>query len=748
MKIIVVVVALIHQLGVQASSSSYPPCDQITNSNNCNFYGQIGGNCVWYGGEDGCQTYPYCNPNWSQTECTSVQNQGICAYQGSQCVLAPTPSATLLNVGRDCYALCTYEDVSTSQESNSLNQQCDYCGTQGICCSTDPSSPGPCTIDTEFCSSNSSLYCCAEFTSFTPTLSPTTTKPSKSPSTSEPSASPTKYCQSLGDTENGCQLAAELGCYWYGLPDGCQKVGYCNATWSQSTCEDLANIGTCIYFKGECVQRQVPLASINLGRDCRFICDVENGNNGPEGPCSFCGTAGVCCDAFNPTDTPTPCMPQGCDTEEGALCCAVPGSFAPTTGAPTLTPSTSPLTSRPSQSPHVVRNPTLSPTFAPTFFGSSVDFISTTGAYDPSVQGTQGFDTYLCTCFTYYWYGVSTCDPSLYLTVVVNPYTGGNQNRRLDAVSFEPSLTVRYYTQNSPTNTTAVALGYTASNDALRQRCASNAYELSATNPSQTQTNAPAAAETGATALGQQSIIYISVGTALFGLFILAAVICFLRYRVERYEDDYRQRGSRHIPQKPRNQPKEIATFAGADFTTMPKSGSRDYVAQEVNGIFTVEQRSGKPGSGSGRPIYIPPPQRTKSFGAPPAAASASGEGIIGAYASPDTARRDSRRSSNRNGDQDEFKSRNATLYRHQMEPYFQGRESEEPEDFEQQQPPQKQSSFGRSAAAYQQTSYALEQEQLQQQQLEQIKIQQLQYEQKFGKQSTKEGKDGMSEWI
>ena len=670
--------------------------------------------CLWYPETSECRLSPFCSASWDEDLCGSIRYSGACEFRNGVCQLRETPGP-VINEGQSCFTQCKPSDVG----DDNLNVQCDFCGAQGFCC--DIESPGACIphepteSEPSVCNLDEFSHCCAPAAPIT-----------SSPTSVAPTTAPTSIC-TVFDFERGCLLS---DCIWNG-ENICYPSGYCDSSWTQSTCELPLNFGSCMYVNGECVNRPEPLGTINEGLDCGYNSTRCAANQ----PCSLCGTEGICCNPDNPVN----CTPNLSVCEPGKLCCARPGTWAPTfsptrkpTGNPSGAPSSSPTTSKPTRSPSRSPSkspssstpstspssspsppptllptsdaPSLSPTRTPTVFGSVVELVSTTGKFEPDVHGSQGFSDFLCDIFTRYWFPTeSGCNRSR-INIRIDPHPANGMRRRLDTAVPDPDIDVTFSMISIPENSSAVAIGHLKSNQELKKRSATLQYKILYVDPSAIQTEPPSGTDDATTSngLSQQSWMYIGIGIALFGLFVLLAVLLLVRRR--RRSDSESNPGSAttgyqsrtagyppshayrrkdmYIPQQPR----DVLVVRGSDFRTVPPT-SKDYVAEEVGNIFSVSQRevAYKPQEDD-EDFVARPPARAKSFNrsaSQKSYRSDADEGRKSIVVRRDSHRsqasfRSNRSSPNEDSDPMEYRSREDTLYKHQMAPYFSGRLDDE----------------------------------------------------------------------
>lgn len=163
-------------------------CSGLQSYGTCIEYQNKG--CLWYSPPGICRLAPYCYSGWNETLCSLPENYGSCIYNttSSLCQYRSTYLPTV-NQGVPCLLPCGYPLV------NSANQQCSFCGTQGICC--DNKNPSGCLGDP-----NTNVDTCAQPFTGSPTKHPTNSPifpstsptyiPSTSPITFSPSVVPTK----------------------------------------------------------------------------------------------------------------------------------------------------------------------------------------------------------------------------------------------------------------------------------------------------------------------------------------------------------------------------------------------------------------------------------------------------------------------------------------------------------------------------------------------------------------------------
>lgn len=580
-------------------------------------------------------------------------------------------------------------------------------------------------------------YCCAPAapvtptpTSQAPTMAPTSICSTITASKACFNAAPTgcvwygsvDRCQQSGYcnpswTQSQCELPLSAGSCLF-------QNGQCLP---RTTVLPTINIG--YECSGACnVNASIPFRN----QPCTFCgsqgvcCDPANpvGCRLPAGtyPLPICAEPGSWGPSASPTLRPTP-MPSASPTVRPSQNPSFTPSRSPSSSRPSRVPSKSPSTSKPSANPSrspSVSKPSVSPTFAPTlqptlqptsdapslaptrqptFFGSAVELVSTTGQYEPDIHGSQAFSDFICDIWTRYWFPASAgCDRSKMKIVIASH---GSYGRRLDTAPLEPSVDVVFSTVTIPENVSAVSMGHSESNKELARRAASLQFKI-AVYAEYPITNAPAGTSGAASnnALSTTSWMYIGIGIGLFGLFILIAVVLLTRRRSRSSDRDdatsvsgYSRRTDRGYPPSQAyrrkdlyisQQPKDVLTVRGKDFRTVPPT-SKDYVAEEAGNIFAVSQRE-LPTASQRNALALerasqeqyaalpaPPPARVKSFSRRASQRSDYGNGDE----RPSLPRQDSRRSevSNGNGsDPAEYRTREESLYRHQMAPYFGGR--------------------------------------------------------------------------
>jgi hypothetical protein len=466
---------------------------------------------------------------------------------------------------------------------------------------------------------------------------------------------------------------------------------YCNVQWDSDTCGAIENQGSCIYLNNQCEYRAVYLPTVNVGVNCRHPCDAENNANQQ---CSFCGTAGICCDILSPDG----CVPIYPDDTLMSYTCAVPGtstptlapigtptimptsvsptsqaptSLSPTTSVPTNMPSslapttmqpssTTPTTSPISVSKIPTKTPSVSPTRQPTFFGSTVYFSSTSGQFEVNPHASEEFKTHLCNIFTVYWFPSKlSCDP-LSVTIIV---TDASSTRRRLATNDLPNVQVVYQLSTIPENTTAVALGYDSSNYELSVRASFGQYGVRyeiAPYGSTTfvATPNPAAQLTSTASITTTSWIYIGVG---IGCFVLLMIVIFLLIRRRQSNSDENRRNDNlYIP--PRRS--EVRLTRGEDFRSTP-SGQRDYISDEIN-----QHRGGRRSEASKSMQKYPTQSDARSFiSATESSRSYPSEPDERTFASrPENRRSISRAAVGVGGGRERVRS-----IHDQMSPYFQG---------------------------------------------------------------------------
>lgn len=360
-------------------------------------------------------------------------------------------------------------------------------------------------------------------------------------------------------------------------------------------------------------------------------------------------------------------------------------------------------------------------------FGSVVEVVSTSNRFEPTVHASQAFYIHVCDIFTRYWFPSALgCDPTR-LSVRIDPHDGGSGivqsgRRILDTAPVDPNIDITFSTQTVPENGTAVSLGHTESNRELRRRIATAQFMIIDLDPSSVQgppTVASGASSSGG-ALSTSSWIGIGVGAACFFLFLLLLLLILGRRRRDRRDSTngtgyqvtgYQPRASRGYPESQSyrrgnmyipQQPRDVTVVRGADFRTVPPT-SKDYVAEEAGNVFVVSQKELPPpartslhrnGGGGAQPYdgdmivasgggeEAPPKPAKGGISRTLSQRSHRSEGQQQRDEDRKSLRRDSRRSNRSGHDEEsgsdpvEYRSREESLYRHQMAPYFGGRSS------------------------------------------------------------------------